>query len=382
MLKNQIESLLFSSGRKMDLEELSRLTKKKPEDIGVALEDLKNEYNGRNSSTMLVNEGNSWKLTVREQFLSLVQKIVTETELSKTIMETLAVIAFKYPIKQSDLIKIRTNKAYDHLRELDELGYISRQKHGRTNLIKLTQKFFEYFSLPEEKLKEQFQDFSSIAEAIETKEKEIDQIKAEQKARAEEEKNKDEKIKQEVSSLEAGENSDESNDESDEDDQDIGESEVISETKETPKIVKEYEMVGKLEVVDEPSEEEIEADNEKIRKIKEEDQRRKEVKEAEKAKPDFIGTGIPVTKEMEKIIDEKVERIIHPPIELTDEEKEKIEMEKKLKRVHKPKPEDDTGDFIRTTLNKQEKQPDDEPKDLIEASREEQEKKEKEKNKK
>ena len=36
----------------------------------------------------------------------VVGKIVTETELSKTVTETLAVIAFKYPIKQSDLIKI------------------------------------------------------------------------------------------------------------------------------------------------------------------------------------------------------------------------------------------------------------------------------------
>jgi len=126
----------------MSIEELSKLSRSKPDDIKQALVELKNDYDERKSSTMLVNEGDSWKLTIREQYLSLVQKIVTETELSKTIMETLAVIAFKYPIKQSDLIKIRTNKAYDHLKELQELGYISRQKHGRTNLIKLTEKFF------------------------------------------------------------------------------------------------------------------------------------------------------------------------------------------------------------------------------------------------
>ena len=139
-IKGKLEALLFSSGRKMNLEELSRLTNKKIDEIKNALVDLKNEYDDKNSSVMIVNEGDSWKITVREQFLPLVQKIVTETELSKTIMETLAVIAFKYPIKQSDLIKIRTNKAYDHIKELEKMGYITRQKHGRTNLIKLTQK--------------------------------------------------------------------------------------------------------------------------------------------------------------------------------------------------------------------------------------------------
>ena len=149
MLKNKLEALLFSSGRKMSIDELSKLSNSKPEEIQNILVELKKEYDEKNSSMMLANEGSSWKLTVREQYLSIVQKIVTETELSKTMMETLAVIAFKYPIKQSDLIKIRTNKAYDHLKGLEEMGYISRQKHGRTNLIKLTQKFFEYFNLPE-----------------------------------------------------------------------------------------------------------------------------------------------------------------------------------------------------------------------------------------
>jgi len=147
MLKNKLESLLFSSGRRMSLDELSKLSHAKPEEIQSTLAELKKEYDERDSSTMLVSEGDFWKLTVREQFLSLVQKIVTQTELSKTLMETLAVIAFKYPIKQSDLIKIRTNKAYDHLKELEEMGYITRQKHGRTNLIKLTQKFFAFWTL-------------------------------------------------------------------------------------------------------------------------------------------------------------------------------------------------------------------------------------------
>ena len=198
MLKNKLEALLFSSGRKMSVEELSRLSNSQTADIQNSLTELKMAYDEKGSSMMLVNEGDSWKLTVREQFLPLVQKIITETELSKTILETLAVIAFKYPIKQSDLIHVRTNKAYDHLKELEEMGYISRQKHGRTNLIKLTQKFFEYFDLPEGKLREHFKDFKSIAQTIENKEKEIEAIKQEQKENAEKDKQQPEETNKEV----------------------------------------------------------------------------------------------------------------------------------------------------------------------------------------
>ncbi|MBI2208320.1 SMC-Scp complex subunit ScpB [Candidatus Woesearchaeota archaeon] len=340
MLKNKLDALLFSSGRKMSVEELSKLAKAKEDEVQAALEELKKEYHEKNSSTMLINEGNFWKLTVREQFLPLVRNIVTETELSRTIMETLAVIAFKYPIKQSDLIRIRTNKAYDHLKELEEMGYITRQKHGRTNLIKLTQKFFEYFDLPQENLREQFQDFQSIARAIEEKEKEIESIKEEQRRKAMEEEQTDERIKEQIDSLDKLENEKES------------ENKVAeSLEEENPEIMEYKEKLGSLEVVDEPSEEEQEKEKERIKGMKEEDEKILEEKEEEKKKPKFKGKGIQVSKDMEKIIDRKVERMLHPPKEEGEEAESGKEVAEKQKRE----------------VNETEE----EPKDLLDASMEE-----------
>jgi len=368
MLKNELEALLFSSGRKMDVEELSKLSRAKPDEVQSALAELKKEYDQK-PSVMLVNEGTSWKLTVREQFLSLVRKIVTETELTKTVIETLAVIAFKYPIKQSDLIKIRTNKSYDHLKELEEMGYISRQKHGRTNLIKLTQKFFEYFDLKEEKLKDQFKDFTSISKAIEEKETEIEKIKQEQKEKAEEEKKKDEQIKKEVDLVGAEDpNTPLKTYESEE---------AKKEEKAKPEIIE--EKLGSLEVVDEPSEEELQKERERIQEIKEEniqhvEETKEEQSEAatkeqsevkkeeqleegnEEEKPKFKGEGIKVSKDMDKIIDEKVDKILHP-------QKEQEEDKKEISGENKGKEE-------------KEESKSEEPKDLLEASMEEKESKE------
>jgi len=334
MLKNKLEALLFSSGRKMNIEELSKLSNAKLDDIKNALVELKTWYDDKDSSVMIVNEGDSWKLTVREQFLPLVQKIVTETELSKTIMETLAVIAFKYPIKQSDLIKIRTNKAYEHLKELEQMGYITRQKHGRTNLIKLTERFFEYFDLPEEQLKEKFKDFGSIAKTIEDKETEIKRIKEEQKTKAEEEKQKDEEINKEVDLI------------------DEKGHEVPLEPFGNKEAKKTAEgKLGDLDIVKEPSEEELEKERERIEEIKEEDKK----KSGKEEKSKFEGPGIKVTKEMEKIIDEKVERIIHPPKEESGYNKENQEPGSKEENQNKTE---------------------EEPKDLLDASMEENKKKE------
>ena len=202
-VKSKVEAILFSVGHRINLDEISKLCRSKKEDVIPALHDLKNEYNLKESSLALVDDGDFWNFTVRDAYMPIVRKIVTETELTKSVIETLAVIAFKYPLLQSDLIRIRTNKAYEHLMELEKLGYITRQKQGRTNLIKLTDKFFRYFDLTKENLKEHLKDFESIAKAIKEKEKEADLAKDMQKKMAEDLKKEDERIKNQIDSLDS-----------------------------------------------------------------------------------------------------------------------------------------------------------------------------------
>ena len=62
---------------------------------------------------------------------------------------------------QCDIIKIRGTKAYDHIKFLRENEFITAEKTGRTRLIKLAPKFFEYFDVVEESLKAQFHDIAA-----------------------------------------------------------------------------------------------------------------------------------------------------------------------------------------------------------------------------
>ncbi len=322
---NKVEALLFSSGRSMNVDEISNLTKVSVEDIKKSLEELKRKYDG-NESVELIQEADHWKMTVRDRYMSLVSSIVTQTELSKTLMETLAVIAFKYPIKQADLIKMRTNKAYDHLRELEELGFITRQKYGRTRLIKLAQKFFDYFDLPRDKLKEKFKDFDSLANAIEEKEEIIEKMKKERSEESKEgektevvkEKEVDlvdeegKKIKLEV----------------------IDEPEVYEEDKKI-EVVEDKEKLGNLEVFDEPEQ-----------KVEEPEEEKKEKKENFEEVPQEVPEGVvdevsenfeedmmekleekKAEEEFEKKVDKKVDELIHPPKNKEDEEVSEEEFE-------------------------------------------------------
>jgi segregation and condensation protein B len=151
-LKNEVEAVLFSAGKKIELAEIAKICRCRDFDIvKKELKKLQQDYDKKNNPLMVVEDGTAWKLTVRERYLPLVRKIVADTELAKTVMETLAVIAWKYPILQSEVIKIRTNKAYDHIAELDKMGFLTKEKEGRTFRIKLSQKFFDYFDLHDRK---------------------------------------------------------------------------------------------------------------------------------------------------------------------------------------------------------------------------------------
>ena len=59
-------------------------------------------------------------------------------------------IAYKQPIKQSVVIKIRGNKAYDHIKKFVEIGLINKKRVGHTSELSLTDKFHEYFHVNEE----------------------------------------------------------------------------------------------------------------------------------------------------------------------------------------------------------------------------------------
>jgi segregation and condensation protein B len=185
-LKRTIEAILFAAGRKLELSELAKLCRRAESEIISVLEEWRSHLDSSNSPTMLVQDGSGWKLTVREKYAQVIKKVVTKTELPKGHMETLAVVAYKAPVLQSKVVKIRTNKAYDHLAQLEDSGFITREKSGRSKLIKLTPKFFEYFDIDPSKLKQKFASSGDVEKAIEAKEIEIEQIGVDQRKQTEE----------------------------------------------------------------------------------------------------------------------------------------------------------------------------------------------------
>ena len=151
--KARVEAILFAIGKYVDDELISQLCELDKKQTKKALEELKKDYDSRDSALAVFQEGNNWKINVREKYLTIVRKIVADTELSKSIMETLAVIAWKSPVYQNEVVRIRGNKCYDHIAELETAGFVTKDKKGRSYILKTTDKFYNYFDIDQKNLK-------------------------------------------------------------------------------------------------------------------------------------------------------------------------------------------------------------------------------------
>ncbi|MFH1072485.1 MAG: SMC-Scp complex subunit ScpB [Nanoarchaeota archaeon] len=156
---NEVEALLFSAGKNLTVDAIAGILGIERRLVLAALKELKQQYEQRDSALMIIDEGESWKIHVKEKFLGLVRKIVADTELPKSVLETLAVIAYKSPVLQSSIIETRSTAAYEHIGILLEMGFLTREKKGRSFALKVTEKFFDYFDVEGGKsLKELFKD--------------------------------------------------------------------------------------------------------------------------------------------------------------------------------------------------------------------------------
>ena len=163
-IRKEVEAILFIKGDSVTVDDLAKLLKVKNKDvISETIKDIKRDLDSRDSTITLVETHKGWKMGLKNDYVHVAKNVSVDTELSKSLMETLAVIAWKQPATQSDIIKVRTNKAYDEVKQLLEMGFIQKERYGRTYLIRVTQKFFDYFDLPkQDNVKDLFKDVKGL----------------------------------------------------------------------------------------------------------------------------------------------------------------------------------------------------------------------------
>jgi len=144
----KIEAALFISGKYLSLSELVLLTDINPIMLKEIIQKLITKYKSENSAIEIIEKNQEYKMDVKPEYVDMINKLVTgSSEFTKAEQETLAIIAYKQPVKQSIIIKIRGNKAYDHIKKFLKLNLIKAKKLGHTKELTLSQDFYDYFNL-------------------------------------------------------------------------------------------------------------------------------------------------------------------------------------------------------------------------------------------
>ena len=152
--KRLVEAALFISQKPLDLQDLAKITGLSS--LGFlkqTVEELKKEYEGK--GIHIIEAGGAWQMSVPTELLPQVAHLTPHQDLAEGPKRSLALILYKEPVKQSEIIKAQGNKAYSYIKALRKIGLITVEKTGHTNILSVAKELENYFGMKKEAIKEQ-----------------------------------------------------------------------------------------------------------------------------------------------------------------------------------------------------------------------------------
>ena len=151
-----IEAILFVAGDDgLTLEELSKLTDKTLDAMTILIEDLAIKYhNDEESGVLLIETANKFQIVTKKEYADAIKRYAQSPfsqTLSRPLLETLAIIAYRQPVTRIEIEEIRGVQVTGNLQKLrtrqliEEAGRLD--KPGKPLLYGTTSYFLDYFGI-------------------------------------------------------------------------------------------------------------------------------------------------------------------------------------------------------------------------------------------
>ncbi len=151
-LTNIIESLLYVSGKEIQLSDIAEKLEVSINEVNLAALELEKKYSG-DSGILFIRFNDKIQFGSNPNYgeeVSSVLNPIRERELSRSMLETAAIIAYKQPVTRMDLEELRGNSEYA-IQNLLKLGIIEvvgkKDAVGRPSLFGTTDKFLKRFQI-------------------------------------------------------------------------------------------------------------------------------------------------------------------------------------------------------------------------------------------
>lgn len=152
----RIEAILFVAGDDgLTLEELSKIIDQPVDRIAVLIEKLSNKYKSdETSGILLIETANKYQIVTKKEYSDYIKRYAQSPfsqTLSRALLETLAIVAYKQPITRIEIEDIRGVQVAGNIQKLrtrqlvEEVGRLD--KPGRPLLYGTTPFFLDYFGV-------------------------------------------------------------------------------------------------------------------------------------------------------------------------------------------------------------------------------------------
>ncbi len=146
-IRPALEAALFMSNEPITARKLAKILKANTNSVEEIIKKLKEEYETENHGIHVLETNQGYQLKVKPDYTNLVRPLTPYQDLSRGLLKVLALVAYKQPITQSEIVKVIGNRTYDYVKKLRDRGLINTVKHGRTKALIATKEFANYFGL-------------------------------------------------------------------------------------------------------------------------------------------------------------------------------------------------------------------------------------------
>jgi segregation and condensation protein B len=134
-IKTVIESILFVAGDAVAVRDISNALEINEEELNKIIDEMVWDKQRQNQGILIVKVGDSVQMCSNPLYTSYIDKVlqpVKKTKLSQSLLETLAIIAYRQPVTRVEVEQVRGVKCNYSVAALIESGLIERAGRKKT----------------------------------------------------------------------------------------------------------------------------------------------------------------------------------------------------------------------------------------------------------
>lgn len=152
--ESAIEAILFASGESVEISRISHCLEIDEKTVKSITARLMDKYTTQKRGIKIIQTNDSYQMCTNEKYYDFVGKLVkapSKKMLTQTLLETLAIIAYKQPITKSGIEEIRGVNADHAVNKLVEYQLVCETGRmdtpGKPILFGTTDEFLKYYGL-------------------------------------------------------------------------------------------------------------------------------------------------------------------------------------------------------------------------------------------